>query len=148
MSLYIHSHLYHIISQTKWITSYIIPKVLAIGRSVALLTWCHMDHFCLTINCWALCTLCFEKCNRAQLMIVSSGHVVSSCPMMRCSFTVRAQEHQLLFFFFLTVPHSLRILSSLTRDWTQTLAMKAQILTTRPPANSQLLFFQWNKIFC
>ena len=33
-------------------------------------------------------------------MIVSSGHVVNSCSMIRCSFTVRAKERPAAFFFF------------------------------------------------
>ena len=44
--------------------------------------------------------------------------------------------------FFLAMPHSLRDFSSPTRDRTRATAMKARILTTRPPGNSRnILYF-------
>ena len=48
----------------------------------------------------------------------------------------------LLFFpFFLAMPHNLWHLYSSTRDWTQANAVKAPILTARPPEASLVKLF-------
>ena len=49
------------------------------------------------------------------------------------------------FFFFLTVPCSIRDLSSLTRDWAHVLCSRSGVLTTESPGKSLRLFlpFVW-----
>ena len=63
-------------------------------------------------------------------LIILHGREKSNCTLPKFNIT-----------FFLAMPHGLQDLSSLTRDWTQTMPVKVPNLTPRPPENALTHFF-------